>query len=88
MSSVPFSAFRTSVLIINALLAIEELPGETSISRIGANTLSAVEVRSRWTGEINTSLTVPSLVDWATWVTTELLGSKEDKTRWTDAFVD
>ena len=86
--SVPFGAFGTSVLEVNALFSVEEFPWQASITWVRADALSSIEEGVGWASEINTRLTIPTLVGRTSWVTADLLGGQEDQPRRTNALIN
>lgn len=85
--SIPSGAFWTGALEINALFSIKKLPRQASFIWIWTNADRPV-VEGVWrASQINTGLTIPSLVWRTSRITTNLFGRQEDQIWWAVTFV-
>lgn len=86
-SFVPVGANRTLLWEIYTLYSIVILPWLAFEFRTRTYALSAIVVGTWWTGNINATISIPSLVRWACWITTSMLRRKPNKPRLTFTFI-
>ena len=86
--SIPLGSLGASIRRVHALFSVEEFPWQTPVTWVGTDALSSVEEGVGRTADVDTRLTIPTFVDWAGRVTTDLLGGQENESGRTDASIN
>ena len=86
-SFIPICTNWTLLWEIHTLYSIIILPWLTLKFRARTYTLGTIVVGTWWARNINTSISIPSLVRWTSWITTSMLRRKPNKSRLAFTFI-